>query len=124
MNQSWMVLRSSSGSGLVSGGGASVLVFLVRQIFFNSCFKWPFVVAGESGRCLEMISSVSPGQVARRTFLIAWTNIEGAGLKHAAWRNWSNYFCYCSYVQWHWLPVLLDKSVYVGCPIDHLIRCD
>ena len=65
MNQSWVVLSSSSGSGLGSGGGASVLVFVVGRRFLNSCFKWPFVFAGESGRCLEMRSSVSPGQVVR-----------------------------------------------------------
>ena len=52
MKQSWLVLRSSSGCGLGSGIGASVLSFVVGQTFFNSCFKWPFVVAGKSGRCL------------------------------------------------------------------------
>ena len=26
------------------------------------------------------------------TLLIAWTNVEGAGLKHAVWRDWANYF--------------------------------
>ena len=60
MKQSCVVLRSSSGSGLGSGSGASVLVFVMRQIFLNSFFKWPFLVAKESGRCLEMRSSVSP----------------------------------------------------------------
>ena len=92
MNQSWVVIRSSSGSGLVSGSGASFLVFVVGRRFLNSCFKWPFVVAVESGRCLEMRSYVSPLQVVRFPFLIAWMNVEGVGLKHAACRNWANYF--------------------------------
>ena len=50
MKQSCVVLRSSSGSGLGSGSGASVLVFVMGRIFLNYCFKWPFVVAKESGR--------------------------------------------------------------------------
>ena len=29
------------------------------------------------------------------TFLIDRINVEGAGLKHAAWRNWANYFWSC-----------------------------
>ena len=65
MKQSWVVLRSSSGYGLVSGSGASVLVFVVGKIFLNSCFLWPFVVAGESGRCLEIRYSVSTFQLVR-----------------------------------------------------------
>ena len=65
MKQSWVVLRSSSCSGFGSGSGASVLVFVVGQRFLNSHVKWTFVVAGESGRCLEMRSSVSPGQAER-----------------------------------------------------------
>ena len=60
-----MAIRSSSGSGLGSGNGASVLAFVAVQIFLNSCSKWTFVVDGESERCLEMRSSVSPGQVVR-----------------------------------------------------------
>ena len=92
MKQSLVVLRSSSGSGLVSGSGASVLVFVVGQRFLNSCFKWPFVVAGESGRCLDMRSSVSPDQVVRQLFLISWMYVKSAEIKHAAWRNWSNFF--------------------------------
>ena len=62
---SWVVIRSSSDSGLGYGSGASVLLFVVGRRFFNSCFKWLFVVAGESCRCLEMRSSVSPEQVVR-----------------------------------------------------------
>ena len=50
MKQSWLVLRISSGSVLGSGNEASVLAFAEGQIFLNSFFKWPFVVAGESGR--------------------------------------------------------------------------
>ena len=30
--------------------------------------------------------------MTRWTFLIALTNVEGAGMKHAAWKNWANYF--------------------------------
>ena len=67
---------------------------MVGQIFLNYCFKWPFVIAGESGRCLETSSSVSTGQVARWSFLIALTNVEGAGLKHVAWRNRDNFFSF------------------------------
>ena len=92
MNQSWVVLSSSSGSGLGSGNGASVLSFVVGRRFLNSCFKWPFVVAGESFSCLDMRSSVSPGQVLRGPFFIAWMNAEGTELKNVAWRNRSNYF--------------------------------
>ena len=65
MKQSWVVLRSSSCSILGSGSGASVLFFIVGRIFLNCCFKWPFVISGESGRCLEMKSYVSPGKVTR-----------------------------------------------------------
>ena len=87
MKQSWVVLRSSSCSGLVSGSGASVLVFVVGRRLLNYFFKWTFLVSGESGRLLDMRSSVSPGQVARLPFLIYWMNVEGVGLKHAAWIN-------------------------------------
>ena len=58
-----MVLRSSSGSVLGSGNGALVLAFVMGRMFLNYRFKWLFVVTGESGRCLEMRSSVSTGQV-------------------------------------------------------------
>ena len=50
MNHSWVTLRSFLGYGLGYGNGASVLVFVVVQRFLNYCFKWPFVVAGKSGR--------------------------------------------------------------------------
>ena len=123
MKQSWLVLLSSLGSGLGYGSGAPVLVFVVRGRFLNYCFKWPFVVAGESGRCLERRSSVSPVQVVRWPFLIAWMNVEGAGLKNAAWKNWPNYFWSCSYAQYNWLPILVDELVSVGCPIYHLVCC-
>ena len=92
MKQSWLVLRSSSGCVLGSGNGASVLAFVAGQRFLNSCFKWIFVVAIESSRCLDLKSSVSPGQVVRWTFFIARMNVEGTVLKHAAWRDWANYF--------------------------------
>ena len=62
---SWVVIRSSSDSGLGYGSGASVSVLVVGRRFLNSCSKWPFVVSGESVRFLEMRSSVSPGQVVR-----------------------------------------------------------
>ena len=39
-----------------------------------------------------MSSSVSTVQVVRWPFLIAWMNVEGAGIKHAVWRNWNNPF--------------------------------
>ena len=35
--------------------------------------------------------SVSPGQVDNWLFLIDRINVEGVGIKHAAWRNWANY---------------------------------
>ena len=92
MKPSWIVLRSSSCFVLGYGIGASVVVFVVGRIFFNSCFKWPFLISEEIGRCLEMRSSVSPGQVARWPFLIDWMNVEDVALTHAAWRNWANYF--------------------------------
>ena len=92
MKQSWLVLRSSSGCVLGSGNGASVLAFVVGWRFLNSCFKWPFVVDGESSRCLEMRSSVSPVQVVRWPFFISRINVEGVGLKHVSWRNYANYF--------------------------------
>ena len=63
MKQPWVVLWSSSGSGLGYGSVALVLVFVVGRRFLNYCFKLPFLVAVESGRCLEIRSSVSPGQV-------------------------------------------------------------
>ena len=65
MKQSWVIIMSSSGSGLGFGIGSSVLVFMVGKDFLDSCFKRTFVVAGQSGRCLERRISVFPGQVAR-----------------------------------------------------------
>ena len=52
MKQPWVVLWSSSGSGLGYGSVALVLVFVVGRRFLNYCFKLPFLVAVESGRCL------------------------------------------------------------------------
>ena len=80
----------------------------------------PFVVSGESGRFLEMRSSVSPGEVVLWPFFIASMNVEGAGLKHAPWRNWANLFWSCSYGQYIYLPMMVYYVVSVGCPIDHL----
>ena len=51
MNQSWLVISSSSGYGLGSGIGASVLLFVVGQICLNYFFKWPFVVTGDEILC-------------------------------------------------------------------------
>ena len=87
-----MALRRSSGSGLVSGDGVSVLSFVMGMIFSNSYFRWPFVIAGESGSCLDMRSSVSPVQVVRWKFLIAMMNMEVAGLKYVARSNSAKYF--------------------------------
>ena len=69
IKKSWVELRRSSGSRLGYGDGVSVLAFVVGQIFLNSCFRWLFVVSGESGRCLDMRSSVSPNKVVRWPFL-------------------------------------------------------
>ena len=99
--KSCVTLRSSSGSGLVSGNGVAVSMLMVGRIFLNSCFKWPFVVAGERGRCLDMSSSVRPGQVERWIFLIALTNVEGAGLKHVDVGIGSIIFWSCSFGQRH-----------------------
>ena len=60
-----MALRSASGSGMGSGDGVAVSVLMVRQRFLNYCFRWPFFIAVEKGRCLEMSSYDSPGQVVR-----------------------------------------------------------
>ena len=45
-----MALESDSGSGLESGDGVPVSIFIVGRIVLNYCFKWTFVVAGEIGR--------------------------------------------------------------------------
>ena len=60
MNKSWVAPRSASGSGMRSRDGVAVSLLMVGRIFLNSCFRWPFVVSGGRGRCLEMSSSVSP----------------------------------------------------------------
>ena len=65
MKQSCILLQSYSGAGLGSGSGASVLVFVVGRRFLNYFLKWPFVVAVESSKFLEMRSSVSPGKLVR-----------------------------------------------------------
>ena len=118
MKHPWVVIRSSSGSILGSGNGASVLSFVVGRRFLNSCFKWPFVVAGESFSCLDMRSSVSPGQVLRGPFFIAWMNAEGTELKNVAWRNRSNYFL----VLFIWKIALAacDDVLVSGSGISHI----
>ena len=108
MKQSWVALRITAGSGLGSGDGVSVLDFVVGRIFLNYCLRWPFVVAGKIVRCLEMRYYVSPSQVVRGSFFIAWINVKVGRLKHAACRNWANYFWSCSSGKFHYLPVMVD----------------
>ena len=60
-----MALETASGYVLVSGDWVLVSILMVGLRFLNSCLKGPFVVAGESGRCLEMSSYVRPGQMSR-----------------------------------------------------------
>ena len=91
MNQSCVTLRSASGSGLGYRDGVEVSVLVVGRNKFKFCFSWPFVIDGERGGCFEISCSASHGQVVRCPFFIALTNVEGAGIKHAAWRNWDNY---------------------------------
>ena len=38
----------------------------------------------------EVLCKYWPG--GEVTLFIAWMNVEGVGLKHAAWRNWANSF--------------------------------
>ena len=84
MKKSCVTLRIYSGSGLGSGDGESDLAFVVGRRFFKSCFICPFWVAVESGKCLEIGSSFSPGEVVRWLFFIVWIYVEDAGLKNAA----------------------------------------
>ena len=65
IKQSCVAIRSASGSGLGSGDGVPISILMVGRGLLNFCFEWPFVVPGESGRCLEISSYVSIGQVAR-----------------------------------------------------------
>ena len=58
----------------------------------NSYFNRSFVVDGKWDELLEMSSSIFPGLVMRWKFLMVFINVKCAGLKHAAWRNWANYF--------------------------------
>ena len=57
------------------------------------------MVATCGGKCLVIRSGVRPGHVVRYPFLIAFTSVEGAGLKHAAWRKAAN----CAFGWFLWM---------------------
>ena len=107
INKPCVTFGSDSGSVSGLGDGVPVLILMLGQIFLISCFKWPFVVYGESGRWLNMISSLRPAHVERWK-VISLMNVEGAGLKHAALRNWVNLFWFYSFRQWNYLMVQGD----------------
>ena len=47
----------------------------MERRFLNFCFIWPLDVATDLGKCLRMVSTVRPGQVAK---LPSWTAVVQA----------------------------------------------
>ena len=62
------------------------VVCCVLRMFFRVCFKWPLIVATESGRKRATASAVRCGQVAKNPALIALIQVDLHGLKAALWR--------------------------------------
>ena len=92
VNKSCVALRRASGSGLVYGDGVSLSILMVGQGILNYCFKWPFSVDGESVRCLGVSTLPVLNRWQGDNFFMDLVNVEGAVMKHVAWRNWANYF--------------------------------
>ena len=66
-----------------------VMVGLVDRIFCLVLLRWPLCVAMVSSRCLDAFFTVSSGQLAKKSALIAWRSVafDGAHREHVgiAW---------------------------------------
>ena len=63
---------------------------LVKHMFCRSCFRCPFAVASDLGRCLCTSSDVRPGQVAKYLALMALVQVFTTGLKAHRCRYWTS----------------------------------
>ena len=68
------IFLDRTGGSWSSGGGGWVE---------RTCWRWsfmcPLAVLMDLGRCLEISSAVSPGQVAKNPFWMAWMRVDGTG---------------------------------------------
>ena len=75
------VIESSAGVSFTSDGGAGI-----AQLDCLYCFRCPFTVARDLGRCLRTSSDVRPGQVAKNPASMALVQVCTTGLKAHRWR--------------------------------------
>ena len=61
--------------------------FWIRWSYvFKICWRWPFAVAIDFGRCLRMRSDINMGQVVKNPLLTDWIQVDRNGEK-AVWRR-------------------------------------
>lgn len=82
----------------VDDGGAGKIgrLFEVDLRLFGLVLRCPFAVARDLGRYLRTASAVSPGQVVKKLFSIAWIQVDMEGLKQALCRKSIS----CGFVFW------------------------